>query len=625
MFWKRVVMTIAGCTLGGVAYAQAPVTTGKVLILRQSVSGPDAGAASTSFGRAASALPTQRSVTLDLDGRPIATPEAAGTLPVRDFGVGLTVEHVETQSNTIFTAALPGLTTALRNYMRANGYVVTFYDFVQTVRVAGAAGPRFLTWSMVLYLGQRPVFRAPKILDGQQRSLHMVYTPRAVAAGLPVEWNYPNAGMLHYRVVDRAGATVVDWTDEDVAGAYDAPPIVNGVITDPDAGLKCLMARLAGCPAGVVNAQDVMNRVGLPGAVVDYRRAIAPVYDQVAVTAADGTRGIEQRARSAVTVTRRIFSATGCRGTYRNAGTFGFLLEERTDRYNAPLNGPYALLQQFASSNISPTATYDLSKDLADGSSVATLADKIIDFTNASNPLLTTATVPGLVSVAPITITGGSFGDTMVVADYHYGECGRAIVLRASCNASGNIELQIGTTSDVPACTRGTSFNHLIVNTTLINGVPVPRMFQSDTGGEFPRGFAWQYDGSRIIFDYTPTSPFSWQGSRPGMNPFVSHLFAPSKGYFEKQNFPNGGPISFFYRRGGSCPAGQVSGFLDDANTNVTPAMDPNACYLETNVDIRGGGESYYQVCTLDQSRRIGRCDFYRATGIAAVPNLLQN
>ena len=109
------------------------------------------------------------------------------------------------------------------------------------------------------------------------------------------------------------------------------------------------------------------------------------------------------------------------------------------------------------------------------------------------------------------------------------------------------------------------------------------------------------------------------------MNPFVSHLFAPSEGYFEKQNFPNGGPISFFYRRGGSCPAGQVSGFWGDANTNVTPAMDPNACYLETNVDIRGGGESYYQVCTLDQSRRIGRCDFYRATGIAAVPNLLQN
>ena len=437
MHWNRFLLSVVGLALIGAAHAQAPATTGKVLLLRQSVSGPEAGAASTSFGRVASALPTQRSVTLDVDGRPIANPEAVGTLPVRDFGVTFTLAQLKRQSNTIITAALPGLVATLRNYMRANGYTVTFYDFVQTVRIAGIADPRYLTWSMVLYPGQSPVYREPEVVDGQQRTLHIVYTPRAVAAGLPSAWNYLNAGMLHYRVIDRAGATVIDWTDIDAGGAYDAPPVVNGVRNDPDAGVACLLRRAAGCPAGVDNAQDVMNRMGLASAIVDYRRAVAPVYDQVALVAADGTRGFEQRARTAITVTHRTLTGNGCRRTYRNAGTFGFLLEERTDRYTATMSGTSALVQQFASSNVSPTATYDLSKEVADGPSVASLEDKIIDFSNASNPLLTASTVPGLISIAPITIAGQSFGDTLVVADYHHGECGRAIVARASCTAAG--------------------------------------------------------------------------------------------------------------------------------------------------------------------------------------------
>ena len=75
-------------------------------------------------------------------------------------------------------------------------------------------------------------------------------------------------------------------------------------------------------------------------------------------------------------------------------------------------------------------------------------------------------------------------------------------------------------------------------------------------GGEFPVGFHWEYDGSRIIFDSQPSYLFFW-GSRFGMNPFVSHLFAPSQGYFQQENFPNGGPVSFFRREG---PTGSGAG-----------------------------------------------------------------
>ena len=132
-----VLALIAG--LGDRANAQTPNVSGKVLILRQSVTGPDNGTVSSSNGRISNALPTQRTITLDVGGAPIVNPESVGSLPVRDYGQTLTTTQIEIQFRSIVNASLPGLVTALRNYMSTNGITVTFFDFVQTIRIAGVA------------------------------------------------------------------------------------------------------------------------------------------------------------------------------------------------------------------------------------------------------------------------------------------------------------------------------------------------------------------------------------------------------------------------------------------------------------------------------------------------------
>ena len=613
MRWVALLLVL----LGNMAWA-APPAPSKVVIVNQIVSGPADGAVPSVIARVGSALPSRREVTLDIDGRSIPNGATVAQIPVRDYGFTLTNAQILASARGIVRTSADGTAGALQAYMSANGIGIGYFSLSQQVRVLGSAEPQLLVWQMVVYTGQRPIFNDPVLISTSNATLQIAYTPQRLPLPLPGGVTPPNPGTLQWRTVDSNGGPLTDWTVINVGGAFDEPDPSTGRI-DPDAGLKCLLNRAPSCPAAT-NAQDIMTQTGFSNATVDYRRNLTPVYD--AVESPPGSRTYIQQARISLSLTSRTFEAAPlCTGSrYVNRGNYGLTLQDQVDRYRASITGDASRIRVFTETIVVPSSPYESSKVLGSNDTLGTLANLVINPGDASKPLMRVADIPGLVDVPPIQQLGGSFGATLVVADYHHGHCGRAIVVLASCDAVGNIELKFGTTAQVPDCARGTDFNGVPISALLRAGVPAgPRSDFVPIESSLGR-VDWMFDGERLIFLPPPDGSFSFFNR----GRYTQYLFRPPDGFFLKENFPNGGPMSFYYASGYSCPAGQIAGIVDDDNfTTITGVMNPSACYAAITPDRNNSGG--VRVCVLDQSRRIGTCTFYAPSGIAATPILLQD
>ncbi len=554
---------LAVLMLLSVGAVTAPPPETKILVVSQTVGD---GLVSNVAAREGRALPTRNAMDMNVDGRPAPNAAAVIQLPARAFGPALTNAQLLASAKAYFQVSVPLLSNSMEAYLQANGLSIGVFNYSQTVQVRGLATPQQLIWSMVKYAGERPMFGDPRLVGAVQSGLQIVYTPQSLEAGLPPDLNYSDPGTLKWRRLNSSGTPISDWTIVEVGGAFDEPA-AGEEETDPDFGLKCLLNRLhsPSCAAGVTNAQDLMEQLGYTEAVVDYRRGIAPVYDDV--KGADGTT--ERVARAAVEVSSREFIQRDCRltagfGEYRNVGSFGFLLETQTDRYQANVTGTYFLADHFSSSSVSPTRPFDVSQELTKLTKLVDLKDKVVDVSNPPGPLLDASTIPGLTTLPPVTVVS-SAQPTLVIADAFYGtrgRCGRAVHVRAACDGQGKIALTVGVTSAVPACVRdSTSFDEQWTYKLTPGKFAFTFPVQSKALGEI----AFAFNGRDVTFQMSAPSP------RPGaLAPYGEILFAPKLGYFVQENFPTGGAAGFklFYR---DCPPGQYVFASKSGNVCAVP------------------------------------------------------
>lgn len=581
--------------------ASTTSATNQVLLVTQTITGPREGLVSTLVARVSSVLPTRREVTLAMDGRPLADGAGITPLAARDYGTWLTSGQLLSDAKTHLFTSAPALAASIRRAMQANGVGTANFSLMQRVVVAGTATPQILVWSMVVYRSERPVFGDPRLVPSIETTLHVVHTPLRVAAGLPVGWAYPDAGTLQWRILDRQGAPLTGWSSITIGNAYDEPES-NGGAVDPDRGLKCLLAPTTtiGCPRAVANVASLMNQTGHTRAIVDYRRALQPAYDQI--ESPPGSRRFEQVARVAVAVNRRELAPSSCgAGEYRNEGAYGFELAEQVERYAATIEGSYVLIDRFAHRSVSPSVPFKVAKQLNEDATAAQLADKLIDPANPGGALIAASTVRGLVGLAPITTTkeGASAAESFVIGDIFHGACGRAVQLAARCSATGQIELSLGMNHAVPGCSpRSMSFSERAA-VTLKRGVPLRNQVAAFEGmGSVP----WSYDGDRsVIFHAVPVATDAGTTLAPSV--FAAQLFAPNVGYYVRENFPNGGPLDFYLEHVG-CPSGQVAGAMI--------GLEITQCYVAD----AGSTATGCQFISAGDGAPFESCQRYRTSGV---------
>jgi hypothetical protein len=173
-------------------------------------------------------------------------------------------------------------------------------------------------------------------------------------------------------------------------------------------GVNCLANPAnPGCPTvpwGGVKA--LIESTSSRGAVIDYMRRVAPVYDQVADPANPGQ--FTQVARASVSYDDRRLVIVGCSDrVYRNIGRYGFALASTVERY---FYDPTELLPVFANrqtgTSLSPTANFDVSAPTALPAS--RLGGLVIPPLNPNNQIVPLTDVPGVTFVAPINVQGSA-------------------------------------------------------------------------------------------------------------------------------------------------------------------------------------------------------------------------
>jgi hypothetical protein len=419
--------------------------------------------------------------------------------------------------------------------------------------------------------------------------------------GLPQDWAFPDAGVLRWRRLDKRLAPISDWTAINTQGAYDEPMAREGLMTDPDGGLKCLAnrRRADGCATAAPDVQDLLDRTGATEALVSYLRALKPVYDTT--VAADGS--VSQVARSAIDITLREWEMSGCSGgRYRNAGTFGMELAARTERYRISLGGEAHLLQTITEARSSPTADFERSRSAVTGLSAAELAHWLVDPDHPEGPLLPLASLPGVIRAAPITVNGAA-EESFLHADLYHGWCGRAVSLRASCRPDGTIAFVVGGGSGVADCAPDESMFDT-VEWVLRRGVPLAN--QVYPGGDRVPPLVWSWDGAgRVIFNHINQSTRVGDGYLPGLQSFAAIAFFSGFGVNTRRNFPAGGPVSFWFESFqcpvNSLPAGSfatIDPIPADVGTSCLAPDESNGPITACRAAEEGNGE---------------RCNNYRA------------
>jgi|GEM_PF-2749133 len=499
----------------------------------------------------------------DIGGRKITDTRFIPRIEVKDYGNTKLREQLLADAKAFTIGGQPGepgvllpFIAALQAYAEANNIVELVFNFNQKVSLRGDPAFKYLVWTAVLRQGRIPRFPEPQLLDAAPAVLQIIYTPQLVVKGLPRGLSYPNAGTLRWRKLDASLMPLTEWARIGVSAAYDMPSDIMDAPVDNDVGVKCLANRAAipTCPKAD-NVADLLKKAQAGYAILDYGRALQPVYDTVQP---DRRSDPERVLRVAMSVDYREWVPGGCAGgTFINRGSYGVVLNNPIDRYYIWGNGTFQRIDTFTSQVMASTTSFDVKKTDIRGETPATLAEKIVNVAKPSAPLLLTSKVPNIVKLAPITATSSATGNTLVIADYFYAHCGRAFGATASCDADGNVQLTFGVSSSVSYCGPRDNKFYQSQTYTLHKGTPLQKQ---TTVLEYANSFSWSYDGDRtVLFSRGDWLGNDDPGTRIGMSLFASELFFPSAGYYLQQNFPSGGPINFYFE-GQVCPEGSIEG-----------------------------------------------------------------
>lgn len=334
---------------------------------------------------------------------PVANTTSIPALSMTTYGDGtLSQAQIIAQATTYIDAQEARLATDLAAYLTSINADRAYYTYDQEVLPVGAAHSMRLVWTLTVDPSGTATYGAPQILDTDPVMVYMVYTPSAVAAGLPSGWAYPNAGVLQYQLRNTVGTALSSWVSIATGGAFDEPQS-GGAAVDPDAGLKCLIDQTSSssCPQGYPDAKTLIGSNGAMYAIVDYVRMVQPEYTQQ--ESPPGSGQYVQVPVMSMSVNSRVFDTGYCSLSYTNQGQYGYTLLNRTDRYYVPATGAYSQIGSYQGTSISPTQTYSYTRTDLSASQQALVSTLIIDPTNPTGAYLTAADVPNLVYLAPVT------------------------------------------------------------------------------------------------------------------------------------------------------------------------------------------------------------------------------
>lgn len=426
----------AALALWCIAAAQAqPNRSGqRVLLVNQTVTGPETGAVSSISARVGTLAFGPGGLRSDRSVEPLSQASVIAQASVRDFGSNLSQRQIIAQASTDLAGQVGSIAAALRRALQVRGLTQASFVFDQRVSIAGAARPMQLVWTLGVDSTGRSSFASPRLFDTQPSVLHAQYVPLRVAQGLPQGWAYPDAGQLRWQLLNLQMQPIGPITTVDTGGAFDPPDDTGGTPVDPESGLRCLVDRTArpDCPAGLPDLISLIDQNSAASALLDYSQRLAPVYDAVA-----GSPGeVEQIARMSMQVDIREVTYGDCSAdmSYRNAGQYGFTLLASSDRYTVQPDGRYARLNRRESTLLSPTQRYDFTWPLRP-IAASELATLILDPADPSRPLLPASDIRNLLFLAPVTITGGG---NRIVANYTSPVSGATrLQLDIGCSAQG--------------------------------------------------------------------------------------------------------------------------------------------------------------------------------------------
>jgi hypothetical protein len=311
-------------------------------------------------------------------------------------GVALDMANASIQAN------FPYLQQSLSSYLKKNGVTSGWFNFKQEVGldVNGKLETWTVYWDYFFDQNGRGGFADATLVSPDPKALYVVYTSQAVDSSMPAGWAYPGGGTLKYQLRDMQFQPVTDWVTLDVGGIYDS---AQTEVENQDGSVACLMDNAnAGCPAGVTDVKRLLDSTGAVLSVVDYVRRVEPVW----IDQPDGS----QVPKMSAAVTLRELLYSGCDDpVYHNSGQLGYELSQTVSRFLATASGSprrvqYQTVQQYTGTYLSPTTSYDYSKTVP-RSMTTGLGSYAIDPVKGET-LMLTSEIPGLVSLAGVTLVG---------------------------------------------------------------------------------------------------------------------------------------------------------------------------------------------------------------------------
>ncbi len=279
-------------------------------------------------------------------------------------------------------------------WLSKEGLSMGFYNYTQEIIISTDLGPKkkSIAFNATFDISGRPTYGNAKIVDADPTIVEVTYIPKRVAAGLPSDWKYPDAGHIKWRILNKKYVALTAWQSIDTNGAFDTPEDDS----TSDQAVKCLMdLRNTGC-SGPVDVKELMDRSGSSYALVNYVHSIDPVYDSTGFP------------KMAISVDYRSYNCED----YTNEGSYGFVLSLMSDQYLAESSTglvKYRLIQQFGGQGISPTQDY--AKTVPIAALGDTHPDAVIINPTPENDELWTRSDPGwkksVIYVAPVVNKGG--------------------------------------------------------------------------------------------------------------------------------------------------------------------------------------------------------------------------
>ncbi|NHR04552.1 hypothetical protein HA052_05015 [Chromobacterium haemolyticum] len=321
--------------------------------------------------------------------------------PISLSSASLSTVEIQSLAQSWFANRISALSNQVVAHLNSVGADSAWLDYQQTVKSKGKT--KYIVFSVSILKSGKMTWSGVNVVDSAPTTVYTVYTNKTVAAGLPQNWQYPDAGTLKYDTRNLNFLVVTPQTVIQTNGAYDEPASGVSAITDPDAGLKCLIDSQSSpnCPTAFPDVKKLIKTTDSIRTVVDYVRKVQPDYTQQP----DGT----QAAKMAIDIYERTIQLPACccqdtGQTYINRQRYGFSLITIIDRYLVNADGSYVLVNRYSGHSVSPTI--DQTKSVAiTRAQFGLLPGQIINPEDGKMDLVDVSTYPlgMIVNLAPIT------------------------------------------------------------------------------------------------------------------------------------------------------------------------------------------------------------------------------